>query len=78
MKYWDQKIMGCEPRIMNLTIDFQTQDKSSILKSDCNKGVALEDLEISLFNGRVVCTKGGGKDGGTKLLYISQGYHFFI
>ena len=54
---------------------FPNARKPSILKSDCNKGVALEDLEISLFNGRVVCTKSGGKDGGTSFSIYSQRCH---
>lgn len=54
---------------------FPNARKPSILKSDCNEGVALEDLEISLFNGRVVCTKSGGKDGGTSFSIYSQRCH---
>lgn len=70
--------MGCEPRIMDLTIDFQTQENHRFERVIVTKGVALEDLGISRFNGRVVCTKGRGEDRGTKLFYISQRYHFLF
>lgn len=57
---------------------FPNARKTIDLKEWVTKGVALEDLGISQFNGRVVCTKGREKNRGTLLLYISQRYHFLF